>query len=62
LIEIDWPEFGVATCPPPPPSSELEARIDTLRAEHDWPLNVRFGAQRKPYPISIEPANDRGLI
>jgi Xaa-Pro aminopeptidase len=32
LIEIDWPEFGVAGCPPPPSASELEARIDNLRA------------------------------
>jgi hypothetical protein len=32
LIEIDWPEFGLAACPPPPSTSELEARIDNLRA------------------------------
>ena len=32
LIEIDWPEFGMAACPAPPPASELEARIDNLRA------------------------------
>jgi len=33
LIEIDWPEFGVAACPPPPSSSELGARLDRLRAK-----------------------------
>jgi Xaa-Pro aminopeptidase len=33
LIEIDWPEFGVAACPPPPSTSQLEARIDNLRAK-----------------------------
>jgi Xaa-Pro aminopeptidase len=32
LIEIDWPEFGVAACPPPPLLLELEARVDNLRA------------------------------
>ena len=32
LIEIDWPEFGVAACPLPPSTSELEARIESLRA------------------------------
>src|ERR1035438_5487605 len=32
LIDIDWPEFGVAACPPPPSTSEIEARIDNLRA------------------------------
>jgi Xaa-Pro aminopeptidase len=32
LIEIDWPEFGVAACPAPPPASELQHRIDNLRA------------------------------
>jgi hypothetical protein len=31
LIEINWPEFGLAACPPPS-TSELEARIDNLRA------------------------------
>lgn len=35
LIEIDWPEFGVASCPPPPSSSELEARIEKLRGRMD---------------------------
>jgi Xaa-Pro aminopeptidase len=29
---IEWPEFGLAACPPPPSASELEARIDNLRA------------------------------
>ncbi|MEO8657724.1 MAG: aminopeptidase P family N-terminal domain-containing protein [Bryobacteraceae bacterium] len=33
LIEIDWPQFGVAACPPRPPASELQARIDNLRAK-----------------------------
>ncbi len=32
LIEIDWPEFGTGACPPRPSASELEARIDNLRA------------------------------
>ena len=32
LIEIDWPEFGVGLCPPPPPVFELQPRIDRLRA------------------------------
>jgi len=32
LIEIDWPEFGVAACPPRPSVTELEARITNLRA------------------------------
>jgi Xaa-Pro aminopeptidase len=32
LIEIDWPEFGVAVCPPRPSASELEARIHKLHA------------------------------
>lgn len=32
LIEIDWPEFGFAACPPRPPTFELEVRIDKLRA------------------------------
>jgi creatinase/prolidase-like protein len=35
LIEIDWPEFGLAACPPRPPTFELEARIDKLRARMD---------------------------
>ena len=36
LIEIDWPEFGVAAGPPPRPSaSELEARLHNLRARMD---------------------------
>ena len=30
LIEIDWPEFGVAAYPPRPSVSELEARIGNL--------------------------------
>ena len=33
LIEIDWPEFGVAACPPPPSASELEARLGRLRTK-----------------------------
>lgn len=33
MIEIDWPEFGVAACPPPPPLAELEARLGSLRAK-----------------------------
>jgi Xaa-Pro aminopeptidase len=32
LIEIDWPEFGVGGCLPPPSSSELQARLNNLRA------------------------------
>jgi Xaa-Pro aminopeptidase len=32
LIEIDWPEFGLAAVPPRPATFELEARIDHLRA------------------------------
>ena len=32
LIKIDWPEFGVAACPPPSSLSEFEARIAALRA------------------------------
>jgi hypothetical protein len=32
LIEIDWPEFGVAACPPPPSMLELETRVGNLRA------------------------------
>ena len=32
LIKIDWPEFGVAACPPPSTLSEFEARIAALRA------------------------------
>jgi Xaa-Pro aminopeptidase len=32
LIEIDWPEFGTAPCPPRPSAPELEARIDSLRS------------------------------
>jgi len=35
LIEIDWPEFGVAACPPPPSTAELDARIDNLRVRMD---------------------------
>ena len=35
LIEIEWPEFGVGACPPPPPVGELEARIDKLRGKMD---------------------------
>jgi Xaa-Pro aminopeptidase len=35
LIEIEWPEFGVAACPAPPSTSELQARIDNLRAKMD---------------------------
>lgn len=31
LIEINWPEFGVAACPPNPSASELESRIGNLR-------------------------------
>lgn len=31
LIQTDWPEFGVAACPPPPSATELEARIGALR-------------------------------
>jgi Xaa-Pro aminopeptidase len=32
LIEIDWPDFGMAACPPRPSASELEARMNRLRA------------------------------
>jgi Xaa-Pro aminopeptidase len=32
LIKIEWPEFGVAACPPAPLLSEFEARIAALRA------------------------------
>jgi hypothetical protein len=32
LLEIDWPEFSVASRPPPTPILELEARIENLRA------------------------------
>ena len=32
LVEIDWPEFGVAACPPPPSAAELQAKLDNLRA------------------------------
>jgi len=32
LIEIDWPKFGVAACPPRPSASELGARIGNLQA------------------------------
>ena len=32
LIEIDWPEFGLAACPPRSSAAELEARIGNLRA------------------------------
>ena len=31
LIEIEWPEFGQAVCPPRPPVHVLEARIDHLK-------------------------------
>jgi Xaa-Pro aminopeptidase len=31
LIQIDWPEFGVAGCPPPPSADELAARFAALR-------------------------------
>ena len=31
LIKIDWPEFGVAACPPPPSACEFESRIGALR-------------------------------
>jgi Xaa-Pro aminopeptidase len=31
LAEIEWPEFGLAKCPPRPSVDELEARIDHLR-------------------------------
>jgi len=31
LIEIEWPDFGVAACPPPPTAGELENRIEKLR-------------------------------
>jgi len=31
LIEIDWPEFGLAERPPPVEAAELEARIAALR-------------------------------
>ena len=33
LIEIDWPEFGVAACPSPPSATELEARLNNLRSK-----------------------------
>jgi len=33
LIEIDWPEFGLAACPARPSASELEARIGNLQAK-----------------------------
>jgi Xaa-Pro aminopeptidase len=32
LIELDWPDFGVAAHPPPPPRDELEARLERLRS------------------------------
>jgi Xaa-Pro aminopeptidase len=32
LVDIEWPEFGVAACPAPPSASELEAKLDELRA------------------------------
>lgn len=31
LIEIEWPDFGVAAYPPVPSASELQARLDKLR-------------------------------
>ncbi|MBV8673051.1 MAG: hypothetical protein JOZ33_06430, partial [Acidobacteriaceae bacterium] len=33
LIEIDWPEFGVAACPARPSATELEERIGHLQAK-----------------------------
>ncbi len=32
LIEIEWPDFGVAACPPPAPLAELQARLANLSA------------------------------
>src|ERR1700732_3819162 len=32
LLEIDWPDFGVAARPAAPATSELQSRIDNLRA------------------------------
>jgi Xaa-Pro aminopeptidase len=31
VIQIEWPEFGVAACPAPPVAAEFEARIAALR-------------------------------
>ncbi|MGC2661258.1 MAG: hypothetical protein WA324_25170 [Bryobacteraceae bacterium] len=35
LIDIEWPEFGMASCPLTPPSAELEVRISHLRGRMD---------------------------
>ncbi|MDX1521553.1 MAG: hypothetical protein R3264_07990 [Anaerolineae bacterium] len=35
LIEIDWPEFGEATPPPPADLAEYEARLEATRAAMD---------------------------
>ena len=32
LIEVDWPDFGLAACPERLPAAEFEARLDALRA------------------------------
>jgi len=32
IIQIDWPQFGPASYPPPAPASELEKRVNDLRA------------------------------
>jgi hypothetical protein len=35
LIEVDWPEFGLAERPPPVEASELQGRLAALRAAMD---------------------------
>lgn len=32
LIDLEWPDFGVAPYPPPAPVAELQAKLDNLRA------------------------------
>ncbi len=69
LIEIDWPEFGVAACPPPPSASELGARLDRLRAkleEHKITHAVVYGDREHfanmAYLTGFDPRFEEALL
>ena len=69
LIEIDWPEFGVAACPPPPSALELGARLGRLRAkmeEHKITHAVVYGDREHfanmTYLTGFDPRFEEALL
>src|SRR5215472_4972185 len=69
LIEIDWPEFGVAECPPPPSALELGARLGRLRAkmeEHKITHAVVYGDREHfanmTYLTGFDPRFEEALL